>query len=197
MRNSTNKIIDAAYPLFMEYGYKKTTTSDIAKAAGINESTLFRNFKSKENLFQKSIDYYAEKAIEVDFNILNYTGDLSTDIKRMVQSMYFVSLELIPLFRLLIKQSLVPEEILHAIDDDIIKQKNLFIHYINGMISRNLIKELNSEVIYDLIYSKVFVSSFKFLTIGDKSENNYNTSLETEIVEVTKYFVKILKIEVN
>ena len=46
MTESQIKIIEAAYPMFMEHGYKGTTTSEISKVAGINESTIFRNFKN-------------------------------------------------------------------------------------------------------------------------------------------------------
>lgn len=45
------RIIQAAKELFMEYGFKGTTTKMIAEAANVNESTLFRNFKSKNGIF--------------------------------------------------------------------------------------------------------------------------------------------------
>lgn len=45
------RIIQAAKELFMEHGFKGTTTKMIAEAANVNESTLFRNFKSKDGIF--------------------------------------------------------------------------------------------------------------------------------------------------
>lgn len=195
MNNNSEKIILAAYPLFMENGYKKTTTAEIARIAGINESTLFRNFKSKENLFQVSIEYFAKKAIEVDFNILEYTGDLQVDMRRMIHSLYATSIELIPSFRLLIKQSLISEKNLATIKGDTKKQKNLFIHYIQGLISRNLIKDIDSEIVYDLIFGKVFVSSFDLLTKVSKEKGNFEELLEIEVDKITEYFVTILKNE--
>lgn len=47
----STKIIEASRMLFMENGFKGTTTKMIAKEAGVNEATLFRHFKSKEGLF--------------------------------------------------------------------------------------------------------------------------------------------------
>lgn len=44
------KIIDAAMALVRDKGYVATTTKEIAKAAGVNECTLFRKFESKKDI---------------------------------------------------------------------------------------------------------------------------------------------------
>lgn len=53
-----NKIMEVALRLFSEQGYYATTTKSIAKAAGVNELTLFRHFGTKEKLFQETTDNY-------------------------------------------------------------------------------------------------------------------------------------------
>lgn len=45
-----NKILHEAVKLFLEYGYEKTTTASIAKAAGMSASSFFAAFESKEAL---------------------------------------------------------------------------------------------------------------------------------------------------
>lgn len=45
------KIIDAAYEVFARHGYKKASMKDIAEAAGISKSVLFKYFSTKENLY--------------------------------------------------------------------------------------------------------------------------------------------------
>ena len=50
---SRRKIMDAAIRLFTENGYMETTTLAIAREAGVNEATIFRNFGSKKDLFQE------------------------------------------------------------------------------------------------------------------------------------------------
>jgi len=190
MNESWIKIIEAAYPMFMESGYRGTATADIAKAAGINESTIFRNFKNKENLFQKSIEYYAKKAIKIDFDILEYSGDLKTDLKRMIKTMFQLTLDLIPSYRLLVKRSLVNDEILKGIEDELINQDSLFSHYLKGMVRREMIREIDSEIVTNLIYSQVFVSSFEHLV--SKNTVTYQHDLEVRIEDVTNYFIKLL-----
>ena len=44
------KVLRAAVALFLEKGYTKTTTGEIAKAAGIGQSSFFHVFPSKEAL---------------------------------------------------------------------------------------------------------------------------------------------------
>lgn len=50
MDETSRKIIDAAMALVRDKGYVATTTKEIAKAAGVNECTLFRKFESKKDI---------------------------------------------------------------------------------------------------------------------------------------------------
>lgn len=49
MDETRQKIIDATMSLIHDKGYVATTTKDIAHMAGVNECTLFRKFKIKNN----------------------------------------------------------------------------------------------------------------------------------------------------
>jgi len=48
-------IVEAALPLFKEYG-RDTTTRQIAEAAGIAEGTIFRVFANKDEIVEAAID---------------------------------------------------------------------------------------------------------------------------------------------
>jgi len=50
-----DQILKAALGLFVEKGYKGTTTIDIANRAEISEVTLFRYFDSKKEIFLKCV----------------------------------------------------------------------------------------------------------------------------------------------
>ncbi len=49
-------IINGAKKLMQQYGLKKTTMEDIAKAAGKSKSTLYYYFKDKEQIFDRVIN---------------------------------------------------------------------------------------------------------------------------------------------
>ncbi len=58
---TSQKIMDAALELFAKEGYKATTTVSIAQKADFNELTVFRKFKTKQNLFDMVIQQNIEK----------------------------------------------------------------------------------------------------------------------------------------
>jgi len=48
----TGQILDAALPVFVRFGFRKTSMADIARAAKISRASLYLSFKSKEELFR-------------------------------------------------------------------------------------------------------------------------------------------------
>ncbi len=191
MTESQIKIIEAAYPMFMEHGYKGTTTAEISKVAGMNESTIFRNFKNKDTLFQVSIEYYVGMAITNDFDILEYSGILETDLRRLIDTMFNLTLNLIPSYRLLVKRSLMDKEILRRIQEELYNQKNMFSHYLKGMMRREMITELDNEIVTNLIYSQVFIAAFKLLV--DRDDSSFQAELDSRAESITNKFTLLLK----
>ena len=55
-------IINSALKLFAEEGYKSTSTSKVAKEAGVSEGLIFRHFINKEGLLEAIIKLGEEKA---------------------------------------------------------------------------------------------------------------------------------------
>jgi len=53
MKNTEQKILDAAVKVFSSDGYAGATTRKIAQEANVTEVTLFRKFQSKENLLKE------------------------------------------------------------------------------------------------------------------------------------------------
>ena len=66
MKETEKRILQAATKLFSEYGYANTSTKKIADTAGVNELTIFRQFKSKSNLLQAVIHHHAFEGYIVD-----------------------------------------------------------------------------------------------------------------------------------
>ncbi|GGI46839.1 TetR family transcriptional regulator [Paenibacillus marchantiophytorum] len=60
---SSDRLLLAALNLISERGYNGVTTMEIAKAAGLSEKTLFRQFGSKQKLLEAAFDryHYAEE----------------------------------------------------------------------------------------------------------------------------------------
>lgn len=61
---SRQKLLEAAMRVFAEAGFRGATTRKIAEAAGVNEVTLFRQFKSKTALINEVAEMYATRRSE-------------------------------------------------------------------------------------------------------------------------------------
>lgn len=54
-------ILEASRKLFAAKGYKAVTTREIAAESAVNEITIFRHFKTKDNLFKQVFEHYISK----------------------------------------------------------------------------------------------------------------------------------------
>ncbi len=85
---SKNKISNVALTLFIKRGIKSTTTKEIAKKAGIAEGTIYKHFRSKDDLaldlFTNNMDMFREKLLE---NTGNYT-DPKEILKALIQNFF-------------------------------------------------------------------------------------------------------------
>ena len=54
-RIKRNHIVSVARDVFKNYGYKKTTMNDVAKAAGKGKSSIYYYFDSKDAIFKSVI----------------------------------------------------------------------------------------------------------------------------------------------
>lgn len=48
---SRNRILQAAYPLFVQHGYKAVSMQQVADAVAINKATLYHHFRNKDAMF--------------------------------------------------------------------------------------------------------------------------------------------------
>jgi AcrR family transcriptional regulator len=56
-KHTREKIFDAAVDLFAVHGYDRTSVRDIAKAAGITESAVYRHYPGKDAILEAIFEY--------------------------------------------------------------------------------------------------------------------------------------------
>lgn len=86
MDDTAQKIIDATMELLKEKGYVATTTKDIAKKALVNESTIFRKFKSKKDIVVMGIEQDKWRGNVSTEIFRNVTWDLQADLTMFMSS---------------------------------------------------------------------------------------------------------------
>lgn len=55
-RGTQDRLVEAAIQLFSAQGFSATSTREIARLADVNETSLFRHFSSKQDLFWAALD---------------------------------------------------------------------------------------------------------------------------------------------
>jgi TetR/AcrR family transcriptional regulator len=78
-KEKQNKIINAACEVFARHGYKKGSMKDIAEAARISKSVLFKYFSTKQNLYVRVFRLASDSISEAD-NIARAEGERDSDM---------------------------------------------------------------------------------------------------------------------
>jgi AcrR family transcriptional regulator len=81
------RILQAAYRLFVKQGIDATSTKEIAKAAEVNEVTIFRIFKSKKDLAAAIISKYGSNSVVARFDQLNMSEDLEENLRALAATL--------------------------------------------------------------------------------------------------------------
>ena len=80
--NKRKEILDIAAGLFAEWGFEKTSTRDISKAAGLSDAGLYYYFKSKESLLFQILEEVLDKGIamvrEIDLSDQSFEEKLAS-----------------------------------------------------------------------------------------------------------------------
>ncbi|MGE0931866.1 TetR/AcrR family transcriptional regulator [Chryseobacterium koreense] len=77
-------IINGAKKLMQQYGLKKTTMEDIAKAAGKSKSTLYYYFKDKEEIFDRVINLEIDEFFNTVKTAVNKQADAISMLKTYI-----------------------------------------------------------------------------------------------------------------
>ncbi len=187
MDETSQKIIDAAMALVRDKGYVATTTKEIARAAGVNECTLFRKFESKKDIVLQGVNqagWRANVTLEIFENI---EWDLQADLEMFMRAYMdrmtpdFVNLSIglrAPQLYEETKQLImkVPQAFLTAFTD-----------YLNKMCAMGKIPEKDFKTLALTVFSATFGYTFLKASFG-----NELTEIEKEkyIKESVQMFVK-------
>ncbi len=84
MTEKQEKILQAALILFAKEGFHATSTSKVAKLAGVSEGLIFRHFGNKDGLLQAILEFGAEKLKDLVVDIV-MEPDPKELIKKTIQ----------------------------------------------------------------------------------------------------------------
>ncbi|GLB46292.1 TetR family transcriptional regulator [Philodulcilactobacillus myokoensis] len=85
--STDDKIINAFKKLLIQNGYAETTTRKVAEEAQVNEVTIFRHFKNKENILKEIINRFLKQIENLNSTFIP-TGHLEKDLIHISKEYY-------------------------------------------------------------------------------------------------------------
>lgn len=79
-------VLDRAMRVFWEKGYKGTSLSDLESAMGLNKSSIYNSFESKELLYGRCLEHFHQQYTCDTLNILDHP-DFSTAINQFLSTL--------------------------------------------------------------------------------------------------------------
>lgn len=113
------KILQAAVEIFAEKGYAATSTSEIAKRAGVAEGTIFRHYKTKKDLLISIVSpmiikfvvpFFAEKFINEVFQD-KHLDDFEDLLRKLIYNRYQFVKNNVPLLKIILQEMAFHTEI--------------------------------------------------------------------------------------
>jgi TetR/AcrR family transcriptional repressor of nem operon len=74
------EVVEAAKQLFWEHGYQGSTLADLEIATGLNRSSLYQAFGTKEALFDEALDSYVDKFMAPRLEAMGRSGASVRDV---------------------------------------------------------------------------------------------------------------------
>jgi AcrR family transcriptional regulator len=86
--NAEDKILYAAYNIFLLFGYHGTTLQKIATKAGVNKSAVHYYFRSKERLYLKVVEKILDQIFASGQNTRAFRGGSEKSVWFLVTELY-------------------------------------------------------------------------------------------------------------
>ena len=83
------RTLTAAWEVFARFGYEKASVQDIAEAAGVSKSVVFKYYESKENLYRTAFRIASDEITKADAeaaSAIGEQGDVFTALRKTVDA---------------------------------------------------------------------------------------------------------------
>lgn len=179
--NTEEKIIIASTKVFKEFGYLGASTRLIAETAEVSEMTLFRKFKSKQNLFEMTLEFALGHEL-LDVFEADFTVSLEEFVTKFLHNRLLSISQNIDLVRMFIEESLqgrIPKEMnyIARMSEKLAKtlQDYQKIH------NEPLHSSLNVIILGILLQNVIMNSELNFHNLSDEEQISYVQGLISQI----------------
>lgn len=147
-----DRLLKAAVEVFAAEGIAGATTREIARAAGVNEVTLFRHFQSKEQLLNAVAQHITALATESLTHQEEWTQDLQRDLLHYAHLYDQMLEEYEALIRMFIGEAQRhPDEALQVFQQSAIPLREKLVTYLQNGRERGTVRaEIDPALVVDM-----------------------------------------------
>ncbi len=162
------KIIDASFKVLKNDGISKITTKKIAQTAGVSEVTIFRKFKTKENLLKIAKKHYLDNLLSKLDETFDFDEDITTEeyLKASFNKAVKLSEIELNMFKIAMEEVIYvksAEKVIPIISTKIIDKLT---EYFKLQIGKNRIRPVNPNVLAITVYGIIFESIILWKVFG-------------------------------
>ena len=197
------KILNEALTLFSEKGYSAVYVGDIAAAVGIKAPSLYKHFKSKQEIFDSCVEVFSERMEQIR-NELRLPGTTRADISYQTADMGKIINIAIGLFMFYLKDDVAAKfrkmlmiERYHNPELNKLFEEFFIIGAVkheekifSDLIEAKIIREENPHIVALRFYTPIFYLLQKYDTHLDKTEE-----AKQELILMVKEFCNTYKAE--
>lgn len=182
------KIMEVAITSFAEKGYSNTSTSEIAKKAGVAEGTIFKHYGTKENLLLSIMvpflkDFVPKMADDLFGELINDQCSFEDFLRALLTNRNAFLSENREIFQVFIKEIFYKEELRNELLPHVLEfGSHRLVKVIEIFKQRGEIKDIPNEAILKMLITVIggmFISNFVLL--------NKHSISEKEIEEVVLF----------
>ena len=179
------RILEAAARVFARDGFRGATTREIAREAGVNEVTLFRHFRSRNDLLRDVLCRPLEEVLVDPADEILWVTDLRAAVQKFVENYYALLLDKEALVRAYHAESkMLSPEIREILAERIGPVRNKFIERLKHAQQAGLIRpSVNLISAADLLRDALHSAMLRYTGCVTVSWNALPTHLEA-IVDI-------------
>jgi len=175
-----SRILAAAQRLFARQGFEKTTTRQLAEAAGIAEGTLFRHFENKKSIL---VAVVTQGWSEMLTDLLTHLSEMGSyrSVAQLLRERMLSLHKQADLMRVCFMEAQFHPELRDRIQADIItKMTSVVEAFIQTGIERGTYRDLNPKVVARVFLGMFMIAGFSQDTLMDE---NSSPAFQKEMAE--------------
>lgn len=177
--------------ILRENGYKNTTIDKIVEKTKIGRTTLFRKYKTKENLIYSAI--YEMTVSTADLTVvesLTYQ-DIEKDLPLLLKNYLELYIKQMPVYRLFMIPSLNDQELNQKVYAKLSSLIQHFEDYLTLMAQKGLIHQFDFRIFAHMTFSTILNRS---LTLTDKEVILNEGDIDRYITNLSNDLLRLLNI---